>query len=163
MAEKIILGDNSDEVSKILESYLQSSYVSFLIGSGASMPAIQVAGSIEAEINELIEADELVEANLKAISFIEEIEKKHFAISIGIEDEETAQTHSNYVEFLTALDLLLFQRKNILLPRQANIFTTNYDFFIEHAASQLPSLLLNDRFDRGSAVETNFPWMGSNL
>lgn len=158
MAEKIILSDDSDEISKILESYFQSGNISFLIGSGASLPAVQVAGNIEAEINALIEDDELVEADLKALSFIEAIEERQILLSIGIGDDETTQTNSNYMEFLTALDRLLFERKNILLPRQANIFTTNYDFFIEHAASQLPSLILNDGFDRSSAVNTNFPF-----
>ncbi len=54
------------------------------------------------------------------------------------------------------MDGILFERKNILLPRQANIFTTNYDLFIEKAASALPNVTLNDGFDRTSAVGSRY-------
>lgn len=122
------------------------------------MPAIQVAGNIEDEINALIASDEPNEADLKALSFIEDIEKKNTAISIGIEINGTEQSLSQYVEFLTAVDHVLFERKNLLLPRQANVFTTNYDTFIEQAASELSSLILNDGFDRASSLRGNFPF-----
>lgn len=158
MADIVTLEDGLEEVSKLLESYIQSGNLNFLFGSGASMPAIQLAGNIEAEINAMLEAGEIAEADLKALTFIEEIEDKDTRLVIGIEDAETKQTLSAYIDFLEVLDELLFERKNILLPRQANIFTTNYDTFFEHAASELPALILNDGFDRTSAVRTNFPF-----
>jgi hypothetical protein len=110
------------------------------------------------EINELIAADKINEANLKALSFIEDIEQTNTAISIGIEYNGTEQSLSWYVEFLTAVDHVLFERKNLLLPRQANLFTTNYDTFIEEAASTLSSLILNDGFDRTSSLSGKFPF-----
>ena len=43
---------------------------------------------------------------------------------------------------------ILHERNSTLLPRQASIFTTNYDLFIEKAAEHIRSLKLNDGFDR---------------
>lgn len=129
MVHRLIVGEDDDEITKILESYIQSGNISFLIGSGASMPAIQVAGNIESEINDLLELGNESEADLRALSFIEDIEDKQIKISIGIGDAESRETQDNYFEFLTAVDRILFERKNIILPRQANIFTTNYDCF----------------------------------
>lgn len=158
MAETIILSGHHDEFSKRYGAYLQSGNINFLLGSGASMPAIQVAGNIEEEINELIAAGETDDADSRALSFIEDIDQKNAAISIGIEYHGTEESLSRYVEFLTAVDHVLFERKNLLLPRQANVFTTNYDSFIEEAARKLSSLILNDGFDRSSSLSSAFPF-----
>ena len=137
------------ELARVLERHIQSAHFSFLFGSGASMPAISLAGTIENEINDLLENSKHEEANLKALEFIEELECQHqFLPDKFTEGDNTDLTLQNYINFLRAIDRILFERKNILLPRQANIFTTNYDEFFETAASQLPSLVLTDGFNR---------------
>jgi SIR2-like protein len=153
MAGTLRLGSNNDELVKILEGYIQSGHLNFLIGSGASLPAIPLSGGIEADINDLLQQGKHVEANLKALKFIEGVEQKQF----DQEGTETKSTLSGYIRFLTVVDRLLFERKNILLTRQANIFTTNYDLFFEQAGSQIPSLILNDGFDRSAAIGLDFP------
>ena len=159
MAHRINLNDNNDELVRILETYFQSGNLNFLIGSGASMPAIQVAGNIEAKINELLADSKEEEADLVALNFIEEIETQNDLAAIGRLTGPASQTPRNYTEFLSALDSLLFERKNILLPRQANVFTTNYDLFFEYAAGEIPSLILNDGFDRSKNMDTgSFPF-----
>lgn len=152
MARQFSLAEDRDDVEKLVEAYIQSGNLSFLLGSGASLPAIPLAGNIESKINELIETDENATADIVALSFIEDIEEKDTAVSIGLDYRETAQSLTRYVEFLSAIDRILFERKNLLLPRQANVFTTNYDLFIERAASRLSSLILNDGFDRTSSI-----------
>lgn len=141
--------DNPEQVARILERYIQSSHLNFLFGSGASMPAIELAGTVEQEIDQHLAASENDEANKKALTFIEELEYQHgFLPSAYTEGDDTDVTLQNYHRFLSSVDRILFERKNILLPRQANVFTTNYDEFFEVAASLVPSLLLNDGFNR---------------
>ena len=138
-----------EKVARLLERYIQSAHLNFLFGSGASMPAIELAGSVEQEINQHLAASEHDEANKKALTFIEELEYQHGFLPAGhTEGDDTDVTLQNYRRFLSSVDRILFERKNILLPRQANVFTTNYDEFFEVAASFLPSLVLNDGFNR---------------
>lgn len=138
-----------NRTATLLERYIQSAHLNFLFGSGASMPAIQLAGTVEQEIDQHLAVGEHEEANKKALTFIEELEYQHGFLPAGYTDgDDTDLTLQNYLRFLGSLDRLLFERKNILLPRQANVFTTNYDEFFEVAASLLPSLVLNDGFNR---------------
>ncbi|WP_161492679.1 MULTISPECIES: SIR2 family protein [unclassified Rhizobium] len=120
------------------------------------MPAIKVAGNIEAEINSLLIGGNVADADLKALEFIEELAETNVDLLADIDDQPITETLANYTEFLSAVDGILFERKNILLPRQANIFTTNYDLFIEKAASKLPNVTLTDGFDRTSAVGSRY-------
>jgi hypothetical protein len=158
MAETITLGAEQEEVSKLLGGYIQSGNLSFLVGSGASMPAIQTAGNIEQRINELIEAGNENAANVRCLELIEGIDAIHTSIGKDPEPENVKTTAKGYSEFVAVLDRVLFSRKNLLLPRQANIFTTNYDLFLEYAASNLPGLVLNDGFDRTAVVGKSFPF-----
>jgi hypothetical protein len=44
---------------------------------------------------------------------------------------QTPQLKNNYLHFLRAIEVLLSERHSNLLPRKANLFTTNYDLFVE--------------------------------
>lgn len=143
-------------MSEFLQPYIQSGNINFLLGSGASMPAIQTAGSIEKEIDDLLRDGKEKDADLKALEFIQTLCGKHAAKTPA--DAEMAQTMKAYVDFLTIVDQLLFERKNLLLPRQANLFTTNYDLFVERAASAIPTLTINDGFVRTPTNGTTFPF-----
>ena len=147
--QKIKYSTDDFEVHQMIERYVQSGHVNFLVGSGASRPAIELAGGVEAEIDAELALGNETEADKKALEFIEELEYQNGFLPDKFTDgDDTDQTLQNYVSFLTSVDRMLFERKNILLPRQANIFTTNYDEFIESAAIALPSTLLNDGFNR---------------
>lgn len=152
MARTLVLSDSPEDVRKQTESYIQSGNLNFLVGSGASVPAIKVAGNIEAEIGSLLIGGNVADADLRALEFIEELAETNVDLLAEIDDQSITETLANYSDFLSAVDGILFERKNILLPRQANIFTTNYDLFIEKAASKLRNVTLNDGFDRTSAV-----------
>lgn len=155
MAQVFSLNQEQD-FCEFLSKLIQSANLNFLFGSGASMPAINVAGNIESEINDLLNRGETHAANVKAYSFIEELEEVDPYVSIGIADDVVSNTLESYVNFLQILDHILFERKNIILPRQANIFTTNYDMFFESASSEAPSILLNDGFDRTKPTSGQF-------
>jgi len=152
MAQSIELEAGVDHAASFLEPYVQSGSLNFLIGSGASFPAIKMAGSIEDEINKLLAANSEAEANLKCVSFVEAINLAHRKILKTPDEADTKSVVHGYSRFTGLIDRILFARKNLLLPRQANVFTTNYDMFIEHAASLLPGVILNDGFDRSPGL-----------
>ena len=155
MAEIQDAGPNNEAAAKFMQLYLQSGNLNFLIGSGASFPAIKLAGNVEAEINALLKEGKDEQANLKCVAFIEEIDAVHAQMIIGT-DATVKKVLDDYVRLIAAIDHILFARKNILLPRQANIFTSNYDMFVEQAANMLPAVILNDGFDRTSGLTTDF-------
>ncbi|MGJ5116977.1 SIR2 family protein [Bradyrhizobium oligotrophicum] len=154
MTEIITIDADNKPAANFLESYFQSGNLNFLIGSGASFPAIQTAGNIESEINSLLAANKEDEAAQKSLQFIKKISEANSKISTTAFGSSTLvpfrKVKDSYTKFLSSIDRILFARKNILLARQANIFTTNYDVFIEHSASKIPGLILNDGFDRSS-------------
>lgn len=151
MAQKLDIGTDNQAATKFLESFIQSGNLNFLIGSGASAPAVKVAGNVEAEINKLLGESKDAEANSKSVEFIEAIDKVQATLSATTAND-AINVAGYYKSFVSTVDHILFARKNILLPRQANIFTTNYDVFIEHAASQIPTVILNDGFDRTAGL-----------
>jgi hypothetical protein len=156
MAETIELPADGDEAALVLGPYIQSGNLNFLLGSGASFPAIPTAGNIEAEINALLQAGDEENAARRCLNLIEEIDAAHAAIGAAPEGSPVAIVTASYKRFLSTLDHILFARKSILLPRQATVFTTNYDMFLEHASSLVPAVILNDGFDRSSSLNAEF-------
>lgn len=156
MAETIELAADGEEATLVLGPYIQSGNLNFLLGSGASFPAIPTAGNIEAEINELLQAGDKEGAAHKCLELIEKIDAAHEAIGTAPTGSPVATVTESYKSFLSTLDHILFERKNILLPRQATVFTTNYDLFLEHASSLVPAVILNDGFDRTSSLNAEF-------
>ena len=77
MAERVEIGAKNDDLATFLEPYIQSGALNFLIGSGASTPAVAVAGNIESELNNLIEAGDSDDADLLCLDFIESISQTH--------------------------------------------------------------------------------------
>jgi hypothetical protein len=156
MAIRIGLDADADEISRLLGSYIQSGNINFIIGSGASSPAIATAGNIEEQVNELLADGKTHSADLLTLKFIRHIETVASSLSGKKFSDDAGHTLAAYTKFVATLDKILFERKNLLLPRQANVFTTNYDTFVEHASKQLPSMILNDGFDRNSGVSMEF-------
>lgn len=159
MADVFNVTADGESASKLLESYIQSGNLNFLIGSGASFPAIAVAGDVEAEINGLLENGDEEGANRRCLTFVEEIDAVHSQMAAAAEGTAIHGVVESYKSFLSAIDRILFARKNILLPRQATVFTTNYDMFLEHASSLVPSVILNDGFERSSSLNPEFMFM----
>lgn len=58
------------------------------------------------------------------------------------------QTRKNYDAFISSREKILTQRRTGLLPRRINVFTTNYDLFIEEAATRNNNILFNDGFNK---------------
>ncbi|RYE59351.1 MAG: hypothetical protein EOP48_01190 [Sphingobacteriales bacterium] len=146
------------ENEKILK-IIESSHFNFLIGSGASRNYLETLKNIE-ELLTLLDC-ESSENKGKPWFKILDVSVKHWYFKKCIEgniklidekfdipvekEEEFAATMANYHRFLQSLNILLLKRRNKLLPKEVNLFTTNMDLFIDMNLDTL-GLEFNDGF-----------------
>jgi hypothetical protein len=148
MARVLNLDTADEDVRKNLARSIQSANLNFLIGSGASYPAIPTAGAVEAKIASLLEGGNEDAAYLMLYEFLATIQAPTNSLIAVANDPKNATTVANYSEFLEVLEAILSERRTSLLPKQATIFTTNYDLFIEQASVSHSPMRLNDGFSR---------------
>lgn len=150
MVKQIQINDDKKgaDVAELLTSRFQSGHINFLLGSGASLPAISVAGNVEAEAHELFEAGKEEEAEKKLAGLLNSVNGPTNDLIQSNENQNVAETLKNYKKFVALIELILLERKTNILAKQVTVFTTNYDLFIEEASAKSPSLILNDGFDR---------------
>jgi hypothetical protein len=155
-----------------LKKLFQSGHINFLIGSGASMPAIQVMGNIEQYLTALYKEDteqSRTQAATKESQFKADLIPAQNALindSELLDDKGVDQVKivlKSYTNFLANLEAILNDRKNTLLPKQVNIFTTNYDLFFEKASESIASLVMNDGFDRSPKLNQKFEFSPKNF
>ena len=148
MARVFDLAAEAEDISKNLARAFQSGHVNFLIGSGASFPAVPSAGNVEKEIATLFEAGKKEEAYLKLYDFLVTIQTPTNKLIGGTPDDNNDKTASYYTDYLGIIESILGERRTSLLPKQATIFSTNYDLFIEKASLAYSAMRLNDGFVR---------------
>lgn len=124
----------TEELVKKIRKLALTKQLNFLIGSGASLPAIPLMGMVEADSEE--------ERNIKLGRIVREVSKKLLLPKNDL-DEPTSVSLKNYTEFLSSVIEMLNLSNSRQTPRTANIFTTNYDLFIEKASDEV---LQNYRF-----------------
>jgi hypothetical protein len=153
-----------DEIKKILPELFQSSHISFLIGSGTSFPAIPTAGNIEQRIQELFKKDKDLEANKELYDFLSKIQEiTNEILKDEISDEKVVQVLDVYKGFMEALEGILVRREANIIPKQINVFSTNYDPFVEKASERYPNLKLNDGFSRNCNLRCIFEFSTNNF
>ena len=131
---------NQSEIREII----QSGHQNFLIGSGCSQPYLPVLKDIEVEMN--------VEATR------ESAQKKYYGIihkskailnesleTVAKEKGNLVSTKANYDYFISSLAFVLSKRRLQIVNKQANIFTTNFDMFVEDSCERL-EVPYNDGF-----------------
>jgi hypothetical protein len=131
------VGATNDALSKDLSRSFQSAHINFLIGSGASHPAIPLAGEIERQVEALHDAGNLEEAALRICSLLRSVQEPTNRLVNRVPNAAETATLGAYQTFIRAVQTILTERRTTVLPRQATIFTTNYDIFIERAARSL--------------------------
>jgi len=142
------LDSPENDIRSTLARSFQSARVNFLIGSGASCPAIPVVGNLEQEIADLFEAGQEDEARSKMYDFLASIQEPTNKLIENVDDAPNISTLESYRNCLSVIEIMLRERRTDLLPKQATIFTTNYDLFVEQASSAFAALSLNDGFIR---------------
>jgi SIR2-like domain len=148
MARVFDLAVAADDISKNLARSFQSANINFLIGSGASSPAIPSAGTVEKEIAKIFEAGDEEAAYQKLYDFLSTVQTPTNSLINGVADANNETTVKNYSDYLGIIESILGERRTSLLPKQATIFTTNYDLFIEQASVTYTAMRLNDGFIR---------------
>lgn len=163
MARVVIADDLGEELRKRLLRSFQSGHINFLLGSGASRPAICTAGQIEAEIAELISRGVDEKACAKMYAFLESVHIQTNKLINGEEDDSNSATLACYESLLRSLEAILLARRTTILPRQATVFTTNYDLFIEKASAACPATILNDGFSRPPSLGYRMEYSSRNF
>lgn len=163
MAQVLKIDEVGKDIRKALARSFQSGNVNFLIGSGASMPAIPAAGQIEQEIADLFEAGDEEQARLRMYNFLASIQEPSNDMISGVDNADNAQTLAHYTAYLGMVENILSERRTTLLPKQATIFTTNYDLFIEKASVSFPALKLNDGFTRVPSLDNRTEYSSRNF
>lgn len=138
------------------ERVFQSANINFLIGSGASLPAIRVLGTIENDLQQLINDEKEDEYFDVATEFLSAVWLPHECMLnrgngtpfAPLVISNVDATRKNYDAFLSSLEKILTRRRTGLLPRRINVYTTNYDLFIEDAATRNNNVIFNDGFSK---------------
>ncbi|MFY4789040.1 SIR2 family protein [Aliarcobacter butzleri] len=151
-------------MSKSIEDYrlidrIQDSNINFLFGSGMSAGYLDILSNIEQLLTELnndktITDDKksLLRASILNKYFEGVIEKNSNILDYtSLEPEVILSiqwTLDSYRNFFKTINQLILLRRNKLLSKQVNIFTTNIDVFLERAIEQV-GLESNDGFGKG--------------
>lgn len=128
---------------------VQDGHINFLIGSGLSRPYLSTVGNIERLLTELseISVDEetrkVIEASIKKI-FFEKVVSKNYDLIHGIKGGEGVL--KQYEEFLKIWIEIILEREETLIGKQVNLFTSNYDIFLEKSLDNL-NADFNDGFN----------------
>ena len=115
------------ETEKIIKNLAITKQLNFLIGSGVSTPAIPLMGDVSGKNDD--------EKNENLIKEIKETSSK--ILKEDFSDDKLNQTYRNYYRFLFQVIQLLNMSNSRQVPRSVNLFTTNYDLFIEKAIDKL--------------------------
>ena len=130
---------NSTIISEI-KSVIQDCNINFLIGSGLSAPYLSLLGKIERLLTELshkkekeeIEKDKekIIRASLYK-KFFDDVISKNINISRELDDVDLNKVLNNYKQFIKLINTIILNRRSSILSRQVNLFTTNFDIFLE--------------------------------
>lgn len=132
-----------------IKNVIQDGNLNFLVGSGLSRPFLATLGNIELLLTDCDTAamDEgvrkIIRASLYRSYFVEVIRKN---LLIRDSDASADAVLAEYATFLRIWNAILLHRKNTLLSKEINLFTTNIDIFPEMAFDSL-GLECNDGFN----------------
>jgi len=157
MANEIALPEKKHLLNDVLRKSFQSANINFIIGSGCSSPAIEILGNIENAIQELLTSGNHDEADKQMCEFLQPFVASSIELMSDTEDSDRSLVQRNYESFIARISSILAKRQNNILPKQASIFTTNYDLFVEKASEFLgQAVKLNDGFNRSPVLNSKF-------
>ena len=123
---------------------IQSAHLNFFIGAGCSAKYLGTLGDIERQMND---AKTKIEAQ-KKYSRIMKKSKNVLNELLDIasnEEDELKDNKNDYKNFLQLWKNILHDRSLQIVNKQANIFTTNFDMFIEESCERC-GIPYNDGF-----------------
>lgn len=156
---------------KELSRLVEVTHLNILFGAGASARAFALLGDVE---KMTVESEGLAHdakdlGRASALGLLLEASVLPNLCLIGACDGHTAtdckktecdQVVESYKKFLQAFKKILIKRRNTLLPKQLNVFTTNYDLAFEMAIEEI-GLEMNDGFTGKIAPKLNMDDMNN--
>ncbi len=149
--------DNKLPLFSELEYIFQDCNINFLVGSGLSTPFLQLLGNTENELKELSKEknpdrhkkyeiykdffDKVISKNIEILRFGQKentspsqgmTSGEFTAMNDGSERSDPSEILDNYKTFLKKINTIILNRKNSILSKQINIFTTNFDIFLKN-------------------------------
>jgi hypothetical protein len=131
-----------------LSDIIQDCNFNFILGSGLSTPYLKTLGQIEVLLTGLdnldlpLDHEQILRCSLYK-TYFDGVMAKNCKIIDGDPDAKTVAT--GYDELLRLINAILLRRKSTILGKEANIFTTNIDIFLEKAIEGI-GLDCNDGF-----------------
>lgn len=130
--------------NKELREIIQSGHINLLIGSGCSLPYLSTLNNIEQMMND----DATREQAQK--EYYQIIRKSKAVLSPTLEIDATQidnlnKTLANYDDFINYWTEAISTRSLSIVNKQVNVFTTNFDMFVEDACERL-KVPYNDGF-----------------
>lgn len=139
----------NDQLIERIKNVVQDGNLNFLLGSGLSRPFLATLGNIELLLTECETGSmdeggrKILRASLYRSYFLEVIQKN---LLLRNSDPSADPVLGEYITFLRVWNAILLHRKNTLLSKEINLFTTNIDIFPEIAFDSL-CLECNDGFN----------------
>src|SRR5690554_990326 len=156
-------GNPVEDKIENFKNIIQDCNISFLIGSGLSVPFMKTLGGIEKWLTGLEENKEISDELKQYIKA--SLYKSYFEVAmkgnVDIESfdcdsdtvcstcsrpSELSETYNTYKDFFKTINQILYERRSNTVNKQVNIFTTNIDVFCEKVIEDL-GLHFNDGFN----------------
>lgn len=142
----------TEKLLERLKNIIQDCHLNFLIGSGCSTPYIPTLNNTETLLTELNQDDsipgkekEIIRASILG-KFFEDVIHTNLEIKAAPpSNPDLVKVLLTYQHFLTTINIILLKRKSSILNKQANLFTTNIDIFLEKALEE-KQIEFNDGF-----------------
>lgn len=132
-----------------IKDTVQDSNLNFLFGSGLSAPYLKILGNIEVLLTELEQRSlsedqkKIIRASLYKKFFDGVIAKNTKILEAAPEADGVLESYHNFLKFINSI---LLRRKSTILSKEANIFTTNVDIFLDKGLEDI-GLEYNDGFN----------------
>ena len=156
MAQIMDYKEQQTDISSMLIRSISAGNLNFLLGAGCSQPAISTLDVTEKVINNAYKNGREIEGLKLTYKFLSSIIKINSKLVSEKPEDVIQHTRNTYIKFLNNLLKLLQKRSTTLHFKLINIFTTNYDLFLEDAGAKIPNLFLNDGFHRNTNLENKF-------
>ena len=130
--------------NKELKEIIQSGHINLLIGSGCSCDYLTTLGDIENRMNDSISCEPAQKDYYKIIKKSKAILDESLECAAD-EKDKLLKTKQNYDAFLSFWASIISSRSLHIVNKQVNIFTTNFDMFVEDSCERL-GIPYNDGF-----------------
>lgn len=129
---------------KVIKEIIQSGHINLLIGSGCSCDYLSTLNDIEAKMNNPMFCEQARKDYYQIIKKSKAVLNESLE-TIDIEKLNLTKAKNNYDSFLSFWADIISIRSLHIVNKQVNVFTTNFDMFLEDSCERL-DIPYNDGF-----------------